>query len=115
VQFSFLNLLSVNNVSNFGSPEIRNELLISFILNIEFSDGVIFELWVVLHFLWDSLSSEEPDSFDFEVWFFSEHAVHGEGVLPEVVNSLEETVQEVGSLIDNLSFSLILFVVDEVD
>jgi len=111
VVFAFLHFLSIDDVTGFGTPEISNELPVSFVVNIQFSDLVIFKLRVFLHFLWDSLSSEEPDSLDLKVGFFSQDCVHGEGVLSEVVESLEEAIQQVGSLIENFTLAFVHLVV----
>jgi hypothetical protein len=70
---------------------------------------------VINHFLWDSLSSEEPNSFNFKVWFNTEHTVHGKGVFPEMVNSLEETIQMVCELIFNGTLTFIFVIVEEID
>lgn len=76
MHFAFLNLNSVDGLSSFSAPEISNEVFVFFFGDVEFSLSVVFKLWVVNHFLWDSVTSEEPDSFDVKVWFFSENGHH---------------------------------------
>lgn len=71
-----MNLLSVDNFTNLGSPEISDELSVFWLVDVKKSLLVVFELWVVNHFLWDSVSSEEPDSFDIKIGFFTEDGGH---------------------------------------
>jgi len=111
VHFEFLDGKSIELLSLFGAPEVSDQFLVIFIINIQFSAFIVFELWVVDHFLWYSLASEEPHSLDFKFWFIAQHQVGGQAVLPEVINSLEETVQHVGSLVENLTFTIVHFVV----
>jgi len=111
VHFEFLDIESVDLLSLFGAPEVSDQFLVIFIINIQFSAFIVFELWVVNHFLWYSLSSEEPDTLDFKFGFISQHQVGGQTVLPEVVNSLEESVQNVGGLIEDLSLTIVHLVV----
>ena len=76
---------------------------------------MVFEARVVLHFLRNSLSSEEPDTLDFELRLLSEDDVSGKGVLSEVVNSLEESISKVSELIEDFSLTFVLIVVQEED
>jgi hypothetical protein len=90
-------------------------LSVGFVGDIEFSLLVILELGVVEHLLGNSLASEEPDSLDVEVRLFSEDCVHGECVLSEVVDSLEESIHHVEGLIKNFTFTRVLVILTEVD
>lgn len=111
MHFEFLDIESVDFLSLFGAPEVSDQFLVIFIINIQFSAFIVFKLWVVDHFLRDSLSSEEPDTLNFKLGFVSEHQVSGQAVLSEVVDSLEETIQHVGSLVKNLSLTIVHLVV----
>jgi hypothetical protein len=115
VHLAFLDLLSVDGFTSLGSPEFGDELSVFFLGDIEFSLCVVFELWVVEHLLGNALASEKPDSFNLKVGFFSQNSHHCECVGSEVVDSLEESVHEVLCLVENNTFTFVLFVVNEVD
>ena len=111
VHFVFSNSHSFDLFTLFSTPEVSNQLFILSIVYIQFSKFVILELRMVYHLLGNSLSSEEPHSFNFKIWFISEHHVSSKGVLSEMVNSLQESVQEISKLILDLTFSFVFFIV----
>jgi len=111
VHFAFLNFLSIDGIIGLKAQEISDELFIGFIIKAQLPNFIVFELWVVLHLLWDSLSSEDPHSFDFKLWFLTYDSVHGPGVLSEVINSLQESIHKVNSLVKNSSFSFIELII----
>jgi len=115
VHLEYLNLHPVAVFSFFSAPEVSDQSLILCIINAELSLGVVFELWVVNHFLGDSLSSEQPDTFNLELGLFTEEQVGSKGVLPEMVNSLQESVQHVFGLEHNNSLAFVHLVVNVED
>jgi hypothetical protein len=110
VEFAFLNLESVDNITGLGRPEFSDELFVFGFAEVKFSNIVVFKLRMFLHLFRDTLSSEEPDTLDFKVGFFTKDSNHSESVLSEVIESLEETVHEVSGLIEDFSFTWILLV-----
>ncbi len=98
-----------------GCPEFGNEVAVILIIHAEFSDLVVLELRVVLQLLRNALASEEPHSLDFEAGFFSEDSMGSEAVLSEVVESLQESIQQVRCLVENHTFTFVFLVVEEVD
>jgi len=115
VCFAVLNFLSIDNISNFSTPEISDQFSIFFTVHIQFSEFIIFKLWVVFHFLRNSLSSEEPNSFNFKIGLLSQNSVHGKRVLSEMVNSLQEAIHHVLGLEQNCTLTFIFVVVNEIN
>jgi len=115
VEFCDLNLESVDYLSLLGAPEIGDEFSVFLFVDAELGLLIVFELGMVQHLLGNSLSSEQPHSLNFKVWLLSKHGVHGESVLSEVINSLEESVEVVGGLVKNHTLTFVLLVVNEVD
>jgi len=64
VVLAFLDSETIDNLSLFSTPEVSDEFLIILIVNRELSDFVVFKLRMILHFLRNTLASEEPDSLD---------------------------------------------------
>lgn len=115
VHFAFLDFSSSNSLIFLGGPEVGNKLLIFSVGDIKFSGLVVFELRVINHFLGNSLSSEEPDSFNIKIGLISNDDVHSEGVFSKVINSLEETIHEIAGLIEDFSFSRVLIILKMID
>ena len=115
VHFAFLDFSSTNGLIFLRGPEVGNKLLIFSVGDIKFSGLVVFELRVINHFLGNSLSSEEPDSFNIKIGLISNDDVHSEGVFSKVINSLEETIHEIAGLIEDFSFSGVLIILKMID
>jgi len=105
----------MNLISCLGCPEIFNQISIFFLADIEFSLLIVFKLWVVEHLLGNTLASEEPDTLQIQIGFFSEDGMHCQYVLSEMINSLQEAVHQVQGLIKHLSLSWILLIFDMID
>ena len=106
---------SVDHFALLGSPESSEECNVCGIVQVHPALLVVLELWVVNGFLGNGGASEEPDTLDFEVGLLTKDDVSGESVLSELVESLEETLAEVLSLVEDLALSLVLVVVEEPD
>ncbi len=70
---------------------------------------------MIVHLLRDALASEEPEALDLEGGLLAEDGHHGEGVVAElVVHALQESVHQVGGLVEQHAFALVLLIVHEV-
>lgn len=99
-----------------SAEEFGNGLLVIFIGDIELFLGPVLELRMVDHLVGDTLASEEEDSHHLKIGLLTKDSDLGEAVVSEfVIHSLEETVHEVGELIEDLAFTIVLLVVAEVD
>jgi len=110
-----LDFEAVGNIAFLGSPEFSDEFLVLWLRHVEFSGLVVLKLRVLLHLFGNSLASEQPDSLNFEVGLLAEDGVDGEGVLSEVVDSLEEALHEVDGLVEDLALTGVFLVVQVVD
>lgn len=110
MKLDFLDGSALDGFSVFVAEEVADELSVFFVVNAEFSLVVVFELRVVNHLLRDTLASEKEDSFDVEIGFLTSDGKRCEDVLSEVVHSLEETVHQVGGLVENNTFTFVLVV-----
>jgi len=68
---------------------------------------------VVLALLWDDSATHAPDTLDFERWLLAGDAHASEGMFAEGVESLKETLEQVLSLIHDLTLALVLIVLQE--
>jgi len=105
----------VDDVALLGSPESSDECNVFGIVEVHPALLVVLELGVVNGFLGNCGASEQPHTFDFEAGLLTQDDVSGEGVLSELVESLQETLAEVLSLVKDLTLSLVLVVVEEPD
>lgn len=99
--------------ADFCTPEFSDELEIFLVVEVHLACLVVLVLWMVNHFCWDFLSSEAPDALNVKFWLVSDDAHSCESVLSEVVESLEEALHQVFSLVEDLTFVSVLVVVEE--
>jgi len=87
-------------------------LLIGFI---ELGEDMIFVLWVVLDLEWNSISSPYKYSSNLQIRFSSIDSHGSKTILSEMIESLQESIHKIQGMMELLSFTLILVIVDVPD
>ena len=59
-------------LASFSRPELPNELEVLCIFEIHLAVVVVLKLRMFVHFSWDLLASEAPDTLNLEVWLIIE-------------------------------------------
>lgn len=109
-----LDLLTVSlSLATFSRPELPNELEVLFIVELNLTVVVVFELRMFVHFCWNFLTSEAPDTFNLKIRRFTEDAHFSQGVLSEVIKPLQESFHQVLGLVDHLTFASVFVIVEE--
>lgn len=94
-----------------GAEELADQLDIVGIVQVKFAVLVVLKLWVVMGLLRDDGSTEEENTFNFEVWLISKHAHSCKRVLSEVFKSLDKTFNEILSLPEDFTLAFVFIVV----
>ena len=63
-----LDLHAVGLFALFTSPEFLNELIVLGVIEVHLSVVVVLKHWMLMHLLWNILTSEAPNTLDFEIW-----------------------------------------------
>ena len=106
--------LAIDDLVFFGTPESSDESFILWIvLDVHLALLVVLKLRMVNSFLRDSCASEKPNTINVKIGFLTENKMSCESMLSESVESLKEILAEVLSLVHDLTFTLILVVVQE--
>ena len=108
-----LNLHAVGLLADLSTPELSDELEVLLVVEVDLACFVVFELRVVVHFEWDLVASEAPDTLNFKLGLFVEDAHSGQAVLSEVVESLQETLHQVLGFVELFTLTLVLVIVEE--
>ena len=66
-----------------------------------------------MHFCWNFLTSEAPDTFNLEIRFFIEDAHLSQTVFSEVIKPLQESFHQVLSFVKYLAFISVLIIMEE--
>ena len=93
-----------------GTPMLSNQLLILWIIEVHLAWSTVLKLWVINGLLWQHSASEAENTPDVEVWLSTNHVELTKGMLSEVVESLEESSEQVLKLVQNLSLATELLV-----
>ena len=103
---------TTDRVSVLGTPEGADQLLILLVVeDVHLAGLVVFELGVVVGLLGNASAAPEPNTHDLLLLLGAEHEMSSKAPLSEVVESLEETLKKILSLVHNFTFTFILFVV----
>lgn len=88
---------TVHHITNFTTEELSDELIVSLVVSwVKLFGFIVLELRMLLgKTIWDLLSSEEPETFDLELWLLTEDSLSGEGIFGSVFGSVQETVHQV--------------------
>jgi len=100
-----LNEISINGILLLGAPEIAEHLDILLLGHVELAFFVVLELGVVDGLLWDSGTTEKPDTLDFKFGLLTQNGVLGHRVLTELLEALNETIAQVDGLEEHLALS----------
>ena len=99
-----------------GAPEVTEELFILLVVeDVHLASLVVLELGVVEGLLRDAKTTPEPDAHNLLLLLSSEDEVASERPLSDLVTSLEVTLAQVFSLVEDFAFISVHLVVHEPD
>ena len=108
-----LNFHSVGCATNLSRPELSNELEVFCVIDVHLSSLIVLKLRMVHQFLWQFLSTETPNALNLKVRHFIQDAHSRKRMFPEEIKPMQETTQQVLSLVQDCSFFAVLVVMEE--
>jgi len=104
---------AVGDLAYSTAPELADDLDILSIVEAERALLVVLKLRVVDALLRNGEAAPHKDTLNLEVWLLAGHAHTSKGILVKLLKALQEALEKVFSLVHDLAFALVLFILQE--